>query len=227
MVDSSTQRPELAKTAGEDPTRRRLTVSGFPVAIEYPAGSTKLGEDDDGKAWARVYLLDYGFIEGGPLGGDGETLDVYVGPSHDALQVFVVNQLKKDGSFDETKCMLGFTSLEDAKRGYLMHYPEGWEADRLGSIRTMGVAEFRKWLGGPGVAKAARVKLAHAAEEVGKEVTAALALQPKLAKAELEQIVLAAPTWKRCSADWDPAYQAQVLKRAALAVDTHLAGRAR
>ena len=145
-----------ARTAGEDPIRHRVTVQGFPVAIEYPAGSTKLGEDETGKKWARVYLLDYGFIEGGPLGGDGEVIDVYVGPSHDALQVYVVNQLKQDGSFDETKCMLGFTSLEAAKRGYLMHYPADWENDRVGSIKTMGVAEFRKWLGGPGVAKAAR-----------------------------------------------------------------------
>ena len=152
---------DLTETAGDNsPIRRRMTIQGFPVAIEFPAGSTKMGEDDQGNSWARVYLLDYGFIEGGPNSIDGETMDVYVGPHHDALQVFVVNQLKADGSLDEHKCLLGFSNEEEALNGYLRHYPEGWGENRIGETRTMGVAEFGEWLKGPGVTKAAKLKTA-------------------------------------------------------------------
>ena len=137
-----------------------MTVAGLPIAIEYPAGSTKLGEDDAGKKWARVYLLDYGFIEGGPNSIDGETMDVYVGPHHDALYVYVVNQLKKDGSLDEHKCMLGFRDQSEALEGYLRHYPAGWEKDRVQSVKTLTVEEFKRWIKGSGVTKAAAMKVA-------------------------------------------------------------------
>ena len=146
----------MIKHAGDDaPIRRRVNFQNIPVAIEYPAGSVKLGQDEQGNTWSRVYLLDYGFIEGGPNSGDGETMDVYLGPHQSARYVYLVNQLTKQGEFDETKCMLGFASEEEAVQGYLRHYPEGWEKDRVQDVKTKTLEQFKAWLRGGETAKAA------------------------------------------------------------------------
>lgn len=170
--DPNDARLTASKKASEEPdhepVRRRIMIQGFPIAIEFPAGSTKLGEDDQGNKWARLYLLDYGFIEGGPCSTDGETMDVYVGPHHGADYVYVVNQLRKDGSLDEHKVMMGFHSQEEALRGYLQHYPADWAETRVSSVKPMSIMEFRKWLAGPGVMKAAKLKTAASMPQVKK-----------------------------------------------------------
>ena len=80
-------------------------------------------------------LCDYGYIDDGSTAvGDHEPLDVYIGPDEESDKVYVVEQLKEDGSFDEYKCLLGFPDLETAYETYLKHYPEGWDDDRVGDI---------------------------------------------------------------------------------------------
>ena len=41
--------------------------------------------------------------------------------------VYVVDQVNTDGSFDEHKVMIGFSSLEDARSAYLSNYEDGWQ----------------------------------------------------------------------------------------------------
>lgn len=168
ITASKTASTKAPAEPDHDPIQRRMLIQGFPIAIEYPAGSTKLGEDDQGNKWARLYLLDYGFIEGGPCSTDGETMDVYVGPHHGADYVYVVNQLRKDGTLDEHKVMMGFASQEQALRGYLQHYPADWAETRVGSVKPMTIMEFRRWLAGPGVMKAAKLKTAASVPQVKK-----------------------------------------------------------
>jgi len=116
------------------PQEHSLRYKGLPIVIQWPKGSTREGTDKDGKKWRRKMEADYGFVDDTSAKGDKEPLDVYIGPERDSDRVFVIEQLKEDGKFDEFKAMLGFGSLEDARKTYLAHYPKGWEDDRVGEI---------------------------------------------------------------------------------------------
>jgi hypothetical protein len=62
----------------------------------------------------------------------------------DSDLVFIVNQVKKDGSFDEEKVILGCSNEKQARRAYLSCYSKGWKG--LGSIKAMHFEDFVKWL---------------------------------------------------------------------------------
>jgi hypothetical protein len=87
---------------------------------------------------------DYGYIRG-TKGTDGDHVDVYIGPHglEKAPSVFVVDQRKAPDfkTFDEQKFMLGFRSLEEARKGYLAHYPDN---RFLGKIKSMPFSKFYK-----------------------------------------------------------------------------------
>lgn len=114
--------------------KEEKSFRGVPVHIEWPKGSVREGEDKNGKAWKRPMHCDYGFIPDTITKGDGEELDVYLGPNEEAPYAYVVEQLKEDGSFDEYKTMLGFDSLEEAEKMYLSHYPQEWADTRVGEV---------------------------------------------------------------------------------------------
>lgn len=116
-----------------------INFQGLSVTIEWPKGSTRTGVDKDGKDWYRKMHADYGYVQDTRAKGDGEDLDVYIGPNKEAPTAYVIDQLKDDGSFDEPKVMLGFDSLEEARDNYLEHYPEGWENTNLGDITPVTV----------------------------------------------------------------------------------------
>ncbi|TAJ75046.1 MAG: hypothetical protein EPO42_14385 [Gallionellaceae bacterium] len=112
------------------PTRKALKTvqfQGLTVKIDRPKGFVQKGKDDDGNEWSRTYELDYGFIPR-TKGGDGEELDVFMGPSGDSSRAFWVTQQKADGSFDEYKLFLGFDSPRDARLAYAAHIPEKFYA---------------------------------------------------------------------------------------------------
>ena len=58
--------------------------------------------------------------------------------------VFVVDQVNEDGSFDEHKVMYGFPSEEAARDAYLSNYEQGWTG--LGAITHVSKEEFKKWI---------------------------------------------------------------------------------
>ena len=58
--------------------------------------------------------------------------------------MFVVDQINKDGSFDEHKVMYGFPDMESAKRAYLSNYEEGWQG--LGNITEVSKEDFKAWI---------------------------------------------------------------------------------
>ena len=72
------------------------------------------------------------------------THNCYIGDNEDAKKVYIVHQNDPiTHKYDEDKCMLGFNSLEDAKKAYLMQY------DRpgfLGKIDTMDFDEFKEFI---------------------------------------------------------------------------------
>ena len=73
-------------------------------------------------------------------------MDCYIGPNKHATKVFVVNQgqMNDPKSFDEHKCMLGFSSLEEAKTTYIAGHTHGEKL--LQSIKTLTIPNFKLWL---------------------------------------------------------------------------------
>lgn len=95
---------------------------GMKIRLDRPKGFEQKGVDEDGKPWTRTYLYDYGFLPK-TQGGDGEGVDVFIGPLADAHTAFWVIQKNKNGEFDEYKVFVGFRDRAAAKKAYLEHIP--------------------------------------------------------------------------------------------------------
>ena len=122
-----------------------VVVDGFNITIEQPKGSVRSGVDADGKEWSITMNNTYGYIRG-TEGVDGDHIDVFLSDNLDnwSGEVFVVDQINTDGSFDEHKVMYGFNSIEEAQQAYLSNYSEGWQG--LGAITGVSKDEFKKWI---------------------------------------------------------------------------------
>ena len=122
----------------------RKLIKGFPIIIENVIGSIRKGIDEDGNTWSTKMKNEYGYFEN-TIGADGDGVDCFLGPVLDSnFSVYVINQNKKDGSFDETKTMFGFESSEKAKQAYLDNYQDDWKG--FDSIITYSLSEFKSWL---------------------------------------------------------------------------------
>lgn len=123
-------------------------IAGLDISIENPQGSTRSGVDQDGKTWEQEMTQHYGYIRGVPKGKDGDHLDVFVNPTTPqdySGDVFVVDQVDpKTGKFDETKTLIGFKSLDEARRAYLGNYRDDWNG--LGNITKADMDAFKQWL---------------------------------------------------------------------------------
>lgn len=115
----------------------------LPITIEQPQGSIRSGVDEDGKEWSQEMKHTYGYFDAAE-GPDGDEVDCFIGPNLESREVFVVDQLKSDGSFDEYKVMLGFDDAEHARTAYLSNYEEGWS--NLGDITHIDVDTLKRWL---------------------------------------------------------------------------------
>lgn len=122
------------------PALRETSVHGLPVSIEIEAGQTRGGVGEDGEKWERTYTVPYGEFRQSEALSDGDGVDVYVGPDRASQTVYVVHQLRRDGSYDEDKVMAQFGSARDAERAYRDHGPE-WG---FGSMDEMSANEFVK-----------------------------------------------------------------------------------
>lgn len=133
---------EAQKEAGNY-KKGHIKINGFDVTIEQPAGSVRSGKDANGKEWSVTMNNTYGYIRG-TESVDGDHIDVFLGPDMNSDMVYVVDQVNTDGSFDEHKVMMGFSSLEDARSAYLSNYEEGWQG--LGNITGVALDGFKKWI---------------------------------------------------------------------------------
>lgn len=138
----NTNPSEAQKEAGNY-KKGHVKINGFDVTIEQPAGSVRSGKDANGKEWSVTMNNTYGYIRG-TESVDGDHIDVFLGPDMNSDMVYVVDQVNTDGSFDEHKVMMGFSSLEDARSAYLSNYEEGWQG--LGNITGVALDEFKKWI---------------------------------------------------------------------------------
>ncbi len=119
-----------------------IKVQGLDITVENPAGSKRSGTDPDGKPWEHEMQQHYGYIKR-TEGADGEQVDVFVGQQPFSKKVFVVDQVNKDGSFDEHKIMVGFRNQDEAVAAYKSNYDEGW---KVGPVTEMTTDSFKAWL---------------------------------------------------------------------------------
>ena len=133
---------EAQKEAGNY-RKGHIKVDGMDVTIEQPKGSVRRGKDVDGKEWESKMHNTYGYIRG-TESVDGDHIDIFLSDNPESGNVFVVDQVNKDGSFDEHKVMYGFSDMESAKKAYLSNYEDGWQG--LGNITEVSKEEFKKWI---------------------------------------------------------------------------------
>lgn len=133
--------PTEAEASAGNYKKPRINLHGIEIAIENPKGTKRRPE------WPKL-AHHYGYasrVAGSPApeARDGDKVDIFVGPNPDSQIVFVVDQEHPSGRYDEPKVLLGFTNEDDAKKGYLDSYQDGWHC---GPITALTVEQFKEWL---------------------------------------------------------------------------------
>lgn len=141
-AQTDTNPTEAQKEAGNY-RKGHVTIDGLDISIEQPRGSVRSGKDKDGKEWSVVMNNTYGYIRG-TEGVDGDHIDIFLSDNPAEGDVFVVDQVNEDGTFDEHKVMYGFPDIESAREAYLANYSEGWQG--LGAITPVSKENFKKWI---------------------------------------------------------------------------------
>lgn len=135
--------PTPAQARAGNYAKGSLIMHGMAIKLENPKGTERRGYDKDGNIeWQRTMQADYGYFHG-TQAIDGDAVDCFIGPNLDSHFVAAIDQKKSDGSFDETKFVLGCTSQDQAEKLYLAHYPRGW---KLGPVATTTVQQLKTWL---------------------------------------------------------------------------------
>ena len=137
------QNPTEAQKQAGNYKKGHVKIDGYDVTIENPKGSVRSGKDVNGNEWSVTMNNDYGYIRG-TEGVDGDHIDVFLSDDPTEGNVYVVDQVNPDGSFDEHKVMYGFNSADEARNAYLSNYEEGWQG--LGTITKVSKDEFKKWV---------------------------------------------------------------------------------
>lgn len=141
-AEVDTNPTEAQKEAGNY-KKGHIKLDGYDVTIENPKGSERKGVDASDKAWSVTMNNDYGYIRG-TKGVDGDHIDVFLSDNPESGNVYVVDQVNADGTFDEHKVMYGFDSEEEARKAYLANYSPGWTG--LGNITEVSKDDFKKWV---------------------------------------------------------------------------------
>ena len=146
-IEETETNPSDAQKESGNYKKGHIKFGGYNYTIENPKGSTRSGKDANGKEWKVTMHDTYGYIRG-KFGKDGDHLDMFINDKADLDNwdgdVFVVDQVNPDGSFDEHKVMYGYDSMDDAEKAYLANYSKGWKG--LGNITGASKDEFDKWL---------------------------------------------------------------------------------
>lgn len=146
-IEETETNPSDAQKESGNYKKGHIKFGGYDYTIENPKGSIRSGKDANGKEWKVTMHDTYGYIRG-KFGKDGDHLDMFINDKADLDNwngdVFVVDQVNPDGSFDEHKVMYGYDSMNDAEKAYLANYSKGWQG--LGNITGASKDEFDKWL---------------------------------------------------------------------------------
>ena len=101
--ETDTEPTEAQKKSGNY-KKGHVKFGGYDYTIENPKGSYRSGVDENGKEWKQKMNDTYGYIRG-KFGKDGDHLDMFINDKADLDSwngdVFVVDQVNPDGTFDE------------------------------------------------------------------------------------------------------------------------------
>lgn len=128
--------PTDGQAAAGNYRKGHVKIHGMDVTIETPKGKKRKPE------WPTL-KNHYGYIRR-TEDADGDHVDVFLGPSLDTELVFVVDQHKPSGGFDEHKVICGARSKAEARGIYLDNYEDGW--DNFGDITPLTIDQFKEWL---------------------------------------------------------------------------------
>lgn len=122
------------------PKKHKVEWNGIPLVIENPKDSLRHWKDSNGADRFTKMEFDYGEIPG-TMGWDGDPLDVVVGPNRNAPEVYVVTIAQKPEftTPDEQKCLLNFSSKDEALSAMLLLYDD---PRFIYEVQTMGVGQF-------------------------------------------------------------------------------------
>lgn len=140
---NDTPLPTVAMLEAGNYKKGKFRLNGIVIAIENPRFTWRKGIDANGKEWSNQMMAHYGYIQG-THGNDGDELDVFVGAVPESKDVFIINQVHKDGTFDEHKIMLCFDSQESAIKAYQYSYDKNWKG--LDSVVPATFNQFVWWL---------------------------------------------------------------------------------
>lgn len=152
--------PSTAQKDAGNYRKGHVRLNGHDISIENPAGSKR------NPKWPAI-KDHYGYIRG-TVGKDKDHVDVFLTDrAHEPeLPVFVVDQVNKDGIFDEHKVVMGATDEANARETYLRNYSKGWTG--LGAITQMTQDEFKAWVRDQKRTRRPAGKLAKAASPVAE-----------------------------------------------------------
>lgn len=138
-----------------------VTLQGLDITIETARGSRRRPE------W-KPLAHHYGYLKRTRSEADGDAVDVFLGPRPGSEVVFIVDQVRPSGRFDEHKVMIGFTSAAEAKEAYLANYDDGWTG--FGGMKALTIGAFKEWLrSGDTGQRAGPQRITYAADAHGHE----------------------------------------------------------
>ena len=128
-----------------------VRVAGLDIGVENPEGSVREDKHNTPPKWRRVMKHHYGYVRGSTAfdstAAKKQGVDVFIKPGTPedwSGDVYVVNQTKESGAFDEHKAMIGFDSEAEARAAYQDNYEPGW--NRGNDVVAMPAAEFKAWV---------------------------------------------------------------------------------
>lgn len=117
------------------PTKRVLKWNGLSIGITHEEGrDSRFGRLMQGASYGHI-RKSYGQAE------DGKAIDVYVGPSLSSTNIFKVHQRKPDGTPDETKLMIGFSDIDQARDTFISLIP----SNLFGLIEPTKIEDYQAY----------------------------------------------------------------------------------
>jgi Inorganic Pyrophosphatase len=118
---------------------RKTKVAGLDIGIQTDKGQER-------KHHGGVkFPAPYGYI-GKTEDNDDMNVDVYLGPNKNSKKAYVINQLKKNGKFDEHKVMLGYDDKAAAVKDYKASWPKKKAERKYGDTVEMTTDQLKHWL---------------------------------------------------------------------------------
>lgn len=140
-LDESDDDEDTGRAAdADDPGMAEHDIHGMHIVVETQKGDMRTGPGFEVEMPAH-----YGYIDG-VTGADGDSLDCYLGDGPSNGWVYIIDQrhMGKGKGFDEHKCMINFSSQQEALQAYRDGHHRS--VDVLMDWTPMPVNDFKWWM---------------------------------------------------------------------------------